>query len=72
MTYKTDLAAVQAALRPGTTRLVWVETPANPTWELTDLSAVAELAHAAGARVAVDSTRRRRCIRVRSSMASIS
>lgn len=52
----TDLAAVKAALRPGTTRLVWIETPANPTWELTDLSAVAELAHAAGARVAVDST----------------
>ncbi|MBL0213266.1 MAG: PLP-dependent transferase [Myxococcales bacterium] len=52
----TDLAAVKAALRPGTTRLVWVETPANPTWELTDLSAVAALAHAAGARLAVDST----------------
>jgi cystathionine gamma-synthase len=52
----TDLAAVKSALRPGTTRLVWIETPANPTWELTDLSAVAALAHAAGALVAVDST----------------
>ncbi|MBA3465151.1 MAG: aminotransferase class I/II-fold pyridoxal phosphate-dependent enzyme [Deltaproteobacteria bacterium] len=52
----TDLAAVQAALRPGVTKLVWVETPANPTWELTDLSAVADLAHRAGARLAVDST----------------
>jgi cystathionine gamma-synthase len=51
----TDLDAVRAALRP-TTRLVWIETPANPTWELTDIAAVAELAHAAGARVAVDST----------------
>ncbi len=52
----TDLAAVKAAIRPGATKLVWVETPANPTWELTDLTAVAELAHAAGARLAVDST----------------
>lgn len=52
----TDLGAIEAALRPGTTRLVWVETPANPTWELTDLSAVAALAHRAGARLAVDST----------------
>jgi cystathionine gamma-synthase len=51
----TDLAAVRRALRPNT-RLVWIETPANPTWELTDIAAVAELAHAAGARVAVDST----------------
>jgi cystathionine gamma-synthase len=51
----TDLAAVRAALRP-TTKLVWIETPANPTWEVTDIAAVAELAHTAGARVAVDST----------------
>lgn len=52
----TDLAAVRAALRPGATRLVWFETPANPTWDVTDIALVAELAHAAGARVAVDST----------------
>jgi cystathionine gamma-synthase len=52
----TDLAALRAALRPGTTRLVWLETPANPTWEVTDIAAVAELAHAAGALLAVDST----------------
>jgi cystathionine gamma-synthase len=52
----TDLAAVRAALRPGTTRLVWLETPANPTWEVTDITAVADLAHGAGARLAVDST----------------
>jgi len=51
----TDLAAVRAALRP-TTRLVWLETPANPTWDVTDIAAVAALAHAAGALVAVDST----------------
>ena len=46
----------RSAIRPGRTRLVWVETPANPMWEITDLVAVCELAHAAGARVAVDNT----------------
>ncbi|MGH8799357.1 MAG: trans-sulfuration enzyme family protein [Casimicrobiaceae bacterium] len=51
-----DLAAVRAAIRPGATRLVWLETPANPLWTITDVAAVAEMAHAAGARVAVDST----------------
>jgi cystathionine gamma-synthase len=51
-----DLRAVEAAIRPGSTRLLWVETPANPTWEITDLAAVCKLAHAAGARVAVDNT----------------
>jgi cystathionine gamma-synthase len=52
----TDLAALRAAVRPGETRLVWLETPANPTWEITDIAAVAQIAHAAGARLAVDST----------------
>jgi cystathionine gamma-synthase len=51
-----DLAVVAAALRPGRTRLLWVETPANPMWEITDLAAVCDLAHAAGVRVAVDNT----------------
>jgi cystathionine gamma-synthase len=45
-----------AAIRPGRTRLLWVETPANPMWEITDLAAVCDLAHAAGVRVAVDNT----------------
>jgi cystathionine gamma-synthase len=52
----TDLAALAAVLRPGQTRVVWLETPANPTWDVTDLAAAAELAHRAGALVAVDST----------------
>jgi cystathionine gamma-synthase len=52
----TDLDATGSAIRPGRTRLVWVETPANPMWEITDLAAVCELAHAAGVRVAVDNT----------------
>jgi len=51
----TDLDAVRAALRP-TTRVVWIETPANPTWDVTDIAGVADLAHRAGALVAVDST----------------
>jgi cystathionine gamma-synthase len=50
-----DLDAVRAALRP-TTRLVWAETPSNPLIGVTDVAAVAEIAHAAGARLAVDNT----------------
>jgi cystathionine gamma-synthase len=52
----TDLAALEQAVRPGRTRLVWVETPANPTWDVTDIAATAGIARAAGARLAVDST----------------
>ena len=52
----TDLAALAAALRPGSTKLVWIETPANPTWAITDIAAAAKLAHQAGARLAVDGT----------------
>jgi cystathionine gamma-synthase len=51
----TDLAAVRGALRPQT-RLVWIESLANPTWEVTDIAAVAALAHESGALLAVDST----------------
>jgi len=51
----TDLAEVRRALRPNT-RVVWIETPTNPTWDVTDIAAVAELAHGAGALLAVDST----------------
>ncbi len=52
----TDPATVQAALRPGKTKLVWIETPANPLWSITDIAATATLAHEAGALLAVDST----------------
>lgn len=51
-----DLDALRAAIRPGATRLVWVETPSNPLWTITDIAGAAEIAHAAGARLAVDST----------------
>ena len=52
----TSVEEVAAALRPGHTALVWVETPANPLWTITDIQATADLAHAAGALLAVDST----------------
>jgi cystathionine gamma-synthase len=52
----SDVQAVQAAIVPGKTRLVWIETPANPLWTITDIQATADVAHAAGAVLAVDST----------------
>jgi cystathionine gamma-synthase len=48
--------AVAAAVQPGRTKLVWIESPANPTWAITDIAAAADIAHAAGARLAIDST----------------
>jgi cystathionine gamma-synthase len=50
------LDAIAAAVKPGATKLVWLETPANPTWAVTDIAAAAEIAHKAGALLAVDST----------------
>lgn len=52
----TDLDAVRGAVKKGGTKLVWIETPANPMWSVTDIAAVAGIAHSAGARLAVDST----------------
>jgi cystathionine gamma-synthase len=52
----TDPKAIAAAMRPGRTKLVWVETPANPLWSITDIAAAATIAHDAGALLAVDST----------------
>lgn len=51
-----ELAQLDDALRPGATRLVWLEVPANPTWDVADIAACAERAHRAGARLAVDAT----------------
>jgi cystathionine gamma-synthase len=51
-----DLGALKSAMRPNRTKLVWAETPANPLWTITDIAAAADIAHAAGARLAVDST----------------
>jgi cystathionine beta-lyase/cystathionine gamma-synthase len=51
----TDLDAVRRKLRP-TTRMLWVETPTNPTQNIVDLQAVGELGRAHGALVAVDNS----------------
>ena len=51
----TDPAEVERALRPAT-RLVWVETPSNPMWKVSDIRVLAALAHAAGARCVCDNT----------------
>ncbi len=51
-----SLDALKGAVMPGRTRLVWIETPANPLWSVTDIEGAAEIAHAAGAVLAVDST----------------
>ena len=51
----TQTAEVERALTPRT-RLVWVETPSNPMWKVSDVRALAALAHAAGARCACDNT----------------
>ena len=47
---------LRSAVKPGRTKLVWIETPSNPLWTITDIAGAAEIAHAAGARLAVDST----------------
>lgn len=51
-----DLDALAAAVRPGETRLIWIETPCNPMWDIADIAASAAIAHDAGALLAVDST----------------
>jgi len=50
-----DPAAIRAAVRPQT-RLVWIETPANPLWTVTDVEEAGQIAHAARAVLAVDAT----------------
>ena len=52
----TDPVAVQAAIRPGTTRIVWVETPTNPMLGIADIETLAGIAHEAGALLVVDNT----------------
>ena len=51
---RPDLVA--SSVRAGQTKLLWIETPANPTMDVSDIAALAEIAHRAGAVLAVDST----------------
>lgn len=53
MTHPTRVAT---AVVPGKTKLIWIETPANPSLEISDIAALAEIAHKAGAVLGVDST----------------
>ena len=52
----SDLDAVRAAVQPGVTKLVWVETPTNPLLNIGDIEALAAVAHDAGALLVVDNT----------------
>lgn len=51
-----DPNAIAAAVRPGETKIVWIETPSNPLLGIADISALAEIAHQAGALLVVDNT----------------
>ncbi len=51
-----DPRALERAIRPSETAIVWIETPVNPTWDVIDIAAAAAAAHAAGAILAVDAT----------------
>ena len=51
-----DLGALQRAVRKRATKLVWLETPSNPLWSVSDIAGAAAIAHAAGAMLGVDST----------------
>ncbi len=52
----SDLDAVRRAMRPDATHMLWVETPSNPLMKITDIAALAQIGHAAGALVVVDNT----------------
>ncbi len=51
-----DPDALRAAIRPGSTRVVWCETPTNPLLNIADIALTAEIAHEAGAVLVVDNT----------------
>jgi len=53
---QNDIGALRAAVKPGHTKLVWIESPANPTFEVVDIAEAARIAHDAGAILGVDGT----------------
>jgi cystathionine gamma-synthase len=52
----TVAGSLARTVRAGKTKLVWIETPCNPTWDVVDIAEAALIAHGVGARLAVDST----------------
>lgn len=52
---ESDPAEPMSSIRDDTA-IVWIETPANPTWAIVDIAAAAEAAHSVGAKLVVDST----------------
>jgi cystathionine gamma-synthase len=52
----THPEAIRAAIRPGKTKVVWLETPTNPLLNVADIAIVAQIAHDAGALLVVDNT----------------
>jgi cystathionine gamma-synthase len=52
----TDVQAIRAAVQPGATKVVWLETPTNPLLSVADIALVAQVAHEAGALLVVDNT----------------
>ena len=53
---QTDPDALAQAVRPNQTRIVWIETPTNPNWDIIDIAEAATISHAAGAILAADCT----------------
>jgi cystathionine gamma-synthase len=51
-----SIDSLSKAVIPGKTAMVWVESPVNPTWDVIDIAAAADIAHEAGAILVVDST----------------
>ena len=52
----SDLAAVEAAIIPGETKILWVETPSNPLMKISDIAGLVEIGHRHGVLVVVDNT----------------
>ena len=52
----SDLRAVELAVIPGETKLLWIETPSNPLMKISDIAELAEIGHRAGLIVVVDNT----------------
>ncbi len=52
----TDLEALKAAIEPGKTKLLWVESPTNPMLKITDIKGACNIAHQHDVKVVVDNT----------------